>query len=284
MENSLTNNNQELNGQNIPQDKAQVSSASPEENEFPQFFSVANLKKQFSTPINMNGIGSEPNRTFKRYKSDKIKKFLSNKDDDNNNKSYCTSDLSCPKNFSKLIPEKRICIDECYKDPLYRFEFRHTCYEECPLNISEKSEIKNFYCKAKCSKEYPFEIIETQFCVNNCSINERQNNLCKINYISNDDKEKEAEDKAVENIKEELTKDFNTSDIDQGDNIVIKQKDSTITISSTENQKSEKNANVTSIDLGDCENKLKEEYNISKEESLLILKIDALIGVVKKVE
>ena len=86
MENSLTNNNQELNGQNIPQDKAQISSSSPEENSFPQFFSVANLKKRFSTPINVNGIGSEPNRTFKRYKSERIKKFLSNKDDDNNNK------------------------------------------------------------------------------------------------------------------------------------------------------------------------------------------------------
>ena len=56
--------------------------------------------------------------------------------------------------------------------------------------------------------------------------------------------------------------------------MVIEQKHSTITITTTKNQKNEKLSNSTTIDLGDCETKLKNEYNISKDKSLYILKID----------
>ena len=56
--------------------------------------------------------------------------------------------------------------------------------------------------------------------------------------------------------------------------MVIKQKYSTITISTTENQKNEKSLNVSTIDFGECEDKIKEEYNIPKNKSLYILKID----------
>ena len=115
----------------------------------------------------------------------------------NDNKYYCTPDVLCPNEIYKLlIPEKNQCIDDCSKDHDYPYEFRATCFKECPLNISEKSETKNLYCEAKCPREFPFEIIKTQNCVNNCSIAERQKNLCKINYESKDSGIKnEAEEK-----------------------------------------------------------------------------------------
>ena len=197
-----------------------------------------------------------------------------------NEKIYCTPDLSCPKyKYKLLIPQKNQCVDNCTKYPGYQFEFNQTCYEKCPNYISQESKINHFYCELKCPKEYPYEIIKTQECVNQCTISERQKGLCKINYQpeennANNEANKEIEEKVVENIKEELTKDFDTSDIDKGENIVIKQKDSTITISTTENQKNEKNNNVSTINLGDCENKIKDEYNISRDKSLYILKID----------
>ena len=56
--------------------------------------------------------------------------------------------------------------------------------------------------------------------------------------------------------------------------IIIKQKSSTITISTSDNQKNGKSPNTTNIDLGDCENKIKEAYNISKNKSLYILKLE----------
>ena len=49
----------------------------------------------------------------------------------------------------------------------------------------------------------------------------------------------------------------------------------TVTLTSTKNQKiDEKFGNVTTINLGNCEDKLKDTYNISYNESLYIKKID----------
>ena len=195
--------------------------------------------------------------------------------DSNTKKNFCTKDSSCPISHDKLIKEKNLCVEDCSKDPIYKYQFRHRCFQECPLNISEVSSEKDFYCEAICPKDYPFEIIASQYCVNNCTISERQIGLCKINYESTDEEEdKEAQNKAVDKVKEELTNNFNTSGVDKGENVVIEQKDSTITISTTDNQKNEKSLNKTTINLGDCEDKIKEEYGIPKSKSLYILKID----------
>ena len=194
-------------------------------------------------------------------------------------KYYCTISSSCPEIYDKLIPEKKTCVKKCDKGLDYRYEFRHTCYENCPDKISVQSKNKKFYCEAICPKEFPFEIISTQYCVDSCSIYESQNGLCKINYESkeqtNSDKDnKEVENKAVKNIQEEMTKSLDTTEIDKGESITIKLKDSTISISTTENQKNDMSKNVSTIDLGECENKIKEEYNIPKNKSLYILKLD----------
>ena len=190
----------------------------------------------------------------------------------NNGKYYCTEEESCPQDFNKLIPERRKCVKDCSE--VDQYEFRHICYHECPLNISEYSTTRNFFCEAKCPKELPFEFISTQECLEKCTIMERENGLCKINYISNDENDKEVEDKAIENIQEELTDNFDTSSIDNGTNIIIKQKDSTITITTTDNQKNENSNNATTINLGECENKIKAAYNIPSDKPLYILKIE----------
>ena len=181
----------------------------------------------------------------------------------NDSKNYCTPNMLCPSEINKLlIPQKNKCIDDCKKDQDYPYEFRDTCYKECPLNISEKSKTTNFYCEAKLQREFPSRLIEGQKLANNCSIAEPQKNLYIINYESKERIiNKEIEEKVVENVKEELTKDFNTSDIDNGENIIVKLKGSTIILSSTENQKNEKSANMTAIDLGECEYKIKDVYN-----------------------
>ena len=89
-----------------------------------------------------------------------------------NNLKYCTSELSCPKDFNKLIEDKKQCIDDCSLDNEYKYEFRKLCYKECPSGISEISKIKSFYCEAIWNKEYTYEIIETQEYVSKCSKNE----------------------------------------------------------------------------------------------------------------
>jgi len=189
-------------------------------------------------------------------------------------KYYCTYNDSCPNDFNKLIFEKKQCIDNCTKDSNYSYEFRNTCYEHCPSNISVRSDTKGFYCEVKCPFNSPFENIYTQICVDECTITQRAKGICKINYISDDENNKEIEEKVINETKEELMNDFDTTDVDKGKDIVIEQKDSTITITTTENQKNKISSNTTIIDLGECETKLKGEYNISENQSLYIFKID----------
>ena len=55
-------------------------------------------------------------------------------------------------------------------------------------------------------------------------------------------------------------------------------------MTSTTNQKTNKNNDVSTIDLGECENKLKDIYNISFNDSLYIFKVDLKIEHIHKVE
>ena len=83
------------------------------------------------------------------------------------------------------------------------------------------------------------------------------------------------QDAIISNIKEDLTNNFNTSDVDKGQDIIIEEKGTKLTITTTDNQKnSEKDKNSTTINLGECETKLKEYYKIPLDKSLYILKLD----------
>ena len=213
-----------------------------------------------------------------------------------NNKYYCTSELLCPPNMNKLIPLKKFCIDDCKNDDIYIYEFNNICYKDSTTTVPEITEVTeiNIFNKdyltsilettkrieintiindIKCTKEYPFKMVKTHTCVNNCTIVERQKGLCIINYELKDNEDnKEIEEKVIQDVKEEM-KNLNISEVDKGD-IIIKQKSSTITISTSDNQKNGKSPNTTNIDLGQCEDKIKEAYNIPKNKSLYILKLE----------
>ena len=59
-----------------------------------------------------------------------------------------------------------------------------------------------------------------------------------------------------------------------GENTIIKTPSITFQLTNIDYQKIDYNLNVSIIDLGECENKLKEKYNIPKEYALIIFKID----------
>ena len=63
---------------------------------------------------------------------------------------------------------------------------------------------------------------------------------------------------------------YNTSNIDNGQDEIIKNDKITITLTTSENQKNNINNNMTKIDLGECEIILRNFYNISISESLYI--------------
>ena len=77
----------------------------------------------------------------------------------------------------------------------------------------------------------------------------------------------------VHNIIEEI-KNINISNLDNGNDIEIKQDNLVIALTTTETQKNNEHNKKTVINLGECEYKLKRVYNISINSSLYILKIE----------
>ena len=72
-----------------------------------------------------------------------------------------------------------------------------------------------------------------------------------------------------------ISEDYDTSEIENGNNDVITYKEMTVTLTSINNQKSDENkSNMSTINIGECEGLLKKAYNISNDETLFIKKID----------
>ena len=200
-------------------------------------------------------------------------------DDDNN--FICTQNYSCPENYDIFIPQKNKCTDNCEKDDIYKFEYNKTCYSEPQTEIF-------------CDKNNPYENTITHKCVEGCDFADYINKICIMKYVSNetnindnnaDNKKKEEEeiikiqDTLLENIETGFTSDkYDSSNVDSGKDDVIETDKMKITLTSTDNQKnSSNNNNMTSIDLGECEDLLRDYYNITKDEKLYMKKIDVFL-------
>ena len=88
--------------------------------------------------------------------------------------------------------------------------------------------------------------------------------------MPNDDNNKVVEERAADYIIEELTEDFNSTVVDVGKSTILQQKDSSVTVCISENQRNEKSTNFTILDLGEFEKKIKGIYGIPEDKSLYI--------------
>ena len=193
---------------------------------------------------------------------------------DSSNNYLCTKENKCPSYYSKLIKEKKKCIENCKYDNIYIYEYNNICYKSCP-NGTEISlnniciQLNNF----SCSENYPY-INKANECIKECKIAEFINRICITNLQT--DKLKQNN---INNIKNAIS--IHSIDslldnilIENGEDIMIFEEGIKYQITSTLNQKINNYKNVSTINLGDCENILKTKYNISKNESLLIFKLD----------
>ena len=196
--------------------------------------------------------------------------------DENENISYCTNISECAGIYNKLLEDKKECVSACTKDNEYKYEFRKKCHRECP---SDSTKEENYFCKPICNKDKPYEIVKTQECVEKCDYKEIKDKSCILNYKNpiKEDTEKIYDD-LLKNIEDDFTSDnYNTSNLENGNDDIIVLAQMTITFTTTENQKDEgKNINVTTIDLKDCEKILKDEYHIPETELLYMKKIDVI--------
>ena len=163
---------------------------------------------------------------------------------DESNEYHCTK--TCQGKYNKTIIEKKACIDDCKNEDTYLYEYNNICYKECQEGtITNKT---NFKCN-------DIEIIETTVIEKNT-----YENKSKVDI-----------DMEIEKFREMISN-FNVSKDSQ--DIITKKNNIQYQMTTSDNQKNNTNKNMSTIDLGDCEDKLKEIYDIDSSLPLIIFKID----------
>ena len=158
-------------------------------------------------------------------------------------------------NNNKLILEKNICIEDCSKDDIYKYEYKNKCYISCPKD-TKSSENNVYFCELKCSENLPYEIISTQQCIRNCSIIDLFNNICKLNY-QNIQLENELLINIGINIENGNFNPLITNKIEgEKSDIIFYNKNNIYQISTTDNQNNNQFNNRSTIYLGDVKIKL----------------------------
>ena len=198
-------------------------------------------------------------------KMDKIKNLLSQK----KNVNMCDHD--CFKSHNKkIVPAKKICVDNC-NETEYLYEINNICYNSSindnlsQNNITEKIEDEILLNETDKKNEL----------MDNCTTEEFFKGLCDID---NKTLSTEKKDNMINTIIDNIISgnlDSLLTEITNGENdFYIKEDDVVFQITTSDNQKNNEYNNVSTINLGECEDVLKEKYHINKSLPLIILKID----------
>ena len=178
---------------------------------------------------------------------------------DDLNNYICTINSSCPTNYPKL--KERQCIKN-------------------DINILT-TDINKIFSTAEIMTilNETIYIKKTQIFKKNNNINDLIDNIKQFeNETKELPKEKEIEyyDEIITNIESIFSSDnYDTSNLDKGEDEIIQTKKMTITLTTTSNQKNNnKTNNITKIDLGHCEFLPRNHYNLSENETLYMKKID----------
>ena len=144
-----------------------------------------------------------------------------------------------------------------------KYNLDSDCSNDCSLCLKDNPD----FC-ITCNHSYYFELNDNKTkakkCLINCSIEEIINNLCKNEEINN-----EKSEEIYKTIKKEC---LNYECAIQ--NKIIETKNIIFQISTLEAQKNDTYSIASNIDLGKCEDKLREQYNIKDEDDILIIKRD----------
>ena len=238
-----------------------------------KYIKFYNLKKQ---SINVNNIffGSNENLIISLNNESKYEVFLPEL---SSLKCILINDsLNIVEGKQKIIYDKKICIDDCKSDKFYKYEYESYCYKECP---KESHLLKNsdYLCeqnKYECIDNYPFLNLIDKGCLKDCISEDFFKEKCSIgnNNIS-------TKNKLINNIIngiEEGSMNELLEDIifNEKEDLIINLENILYQITSSYNQNNSYYKNISLINLRKCEDVLKGKYNISKNESLIIFKIE----------
>ena len=174
---------------------------------------------------------------------------------DNNNNSICINDTICPEAYPKLIVNK----SECIKDDKYKYEStfidQEYQYKTSEIILGTLEEIDY---NISINKNIKYTSITEM--IKNISMNITDN---KVSHY----------DKLLKLIEKYFqSEEFDTSNLDKGNDEFIPFEDMLVILTTTLNQKNNINNNMTLINLEECEYLLRKFYNISDNETLYIKK------------
>jgi surface protein len=185
----------------------------------------------------------------------------------------CSSDWKSKR--KKMVYKKNICLNSCLEDKTYKYEYDFYCYDKCPVG-SHSSKDNIYICENnifECVAKYPFIVINDKSCKEDCYCDEFFDNICTINSINEESKSILIRN-IINGIQEGLIDNLIENYIIKKNMNIIKIVNNTqYQITSSFNQ-NPKDSNISTLELGDCENKLKDIYNIPKKDPLIIFKTE----------
>ena len=156
-------------------------------------------------------------------------------------------------------------LDSTYKD--FRTYTTQITHSTGKINIDTTEQINNPKAENTEKKQQSDTIKETKMEDNaskTCTNDEILNNSCGNGEMTNE-QVKEVYNSLIENL---LSEDY------KGENTIIETENVIFQVSTLDDQKNNINPNVSTIDLGECENILKSKYNVSEDDSLIVIKTD----------
>ena len=170
---------------------------------------------------------------------------------------------ACSDNYEeinkKLITAKNKCIDKCFKDDIYKYEYKSDCYISCPEDTVPNDQ---YLCEEIVNEEDNDIFQCEKFFLGKYKI--KNKNIDIINMIINTtitEIIKGSLDSLISHVIGESKKEY-----------IVNEDTEIYQITSTFNQNKKKFYNISTIYLGECEDILKKIYKIN--EDLVIFKFD----------
>ena len=188
----------------------------------------------------------------------------------NENEKYCVENCNNNQFIYIKNENEKYCLLSCFdnKEELYLDEEEKKCYKNCSDNLNGKIYLYQNKCVSQFPQTYTSNNKEPIYEFN---IKEFLIYLNRTENIKN-------KDIILDIIRNELSNNEEESILSKiiildNKNILINDKDILYQITLLDHQNNNDYKNISLIELGECENKLKEHYNIDKNESLIIFKI-----------
>ena len=186
--------------------------------------------------------------------------------------------------FGNNITHNCLICDDNYPYNISKNNYSN-CYENSSYYIDENN--YNYILNSTVPDNYPQILMTTNEVIieslTEKAIKLNNNNLKNliesITKNETEEKTKEKENEYYNTILATLEKSFtsenyDTSDLDNGHDEIIETEKMKITLTTTDNQKNNVNKTLTYIDLGECEQLLRDFYNLTNNETLYMTKLE----------